>query len=158
MTPCEFVENYTLKEEKRDRDYYYIYCMRHYLQCCRNVNNYIKNKKSNEDDYKKQIALEKWELQRQKMQLQIEREKQRLDIQAQKSNLKVQKEAAQYSKKHNTAHITHTYDTEALMKVISILCKIMFGFMFAPFLIIALFCGGFVGGACGGSRGKKSWF
>jgi len=77
MTPSEFVENYTLKEEKRDRDYYYIYCMRHYLQCCRNVNNYIRNKKSNEDDYKKQIALEKWELQRQKLQLQIEKEKQK---------------------------------------------------------------------------------
>lgn len=65
-TTSEFVENYILKDEQIDADYYYIYCMRHYLQCCRNVQNYIKYSNT-----------QKLELQRQKLQLQIEKEKQK---------------------------------------------------------------------------------
>lgn len=76
-TASEFVENYVLKDERIDADYYYIYCMRHYLQCCRNVQNYIKYSNTQKDDTKTQLAMQKLELQRQKLQLQIEKEKQK---------------------------------------------------------------------------------
>ena len=53
--PAQFVENYKTQDEQVDEDYYYIYCMRHYLSACRNVENYIKMQAGKEKVTREQI-------------------------------------------------------------------------------------------------------
>lgn len=134
-TPEEFVNNYTLQDERIDNDYYYIFCMRHYLQCCRNVEKYLKNKEK-QDDYKKQIALEKWELQRQKMQLQIERERQKIDAKQQKEAAKIRTQKAIQTQKA----------TATTCIILLTLFKIFMCIAIAPVFIVGHLIIGFLGG------------
>lgn len=74
----DYVNNYQTKENRIDEDYYYLFCMKNYLKCCRNVEALMK--KSNEltnNDYKKQIAIEKWDLQKQIMQQKLNEKSQK---------------------------------------------------------------------------------
>ena len=134
-TASKFVENYILKDERIDTDYYYIYCMRHYLQCCRNVQNYIKYSNTQKDDTKTQLAMQKLELQRQKLQLQIEKEKQKIEVQTQKANLKQQKEAEKI--KQRQAQQTQQA-INLVIEFVTIFIKIMMFFMFLPFIIFGI--------------------
>lgn len=134
-TPEEFVENYVLEDERIDNDYYYIYCMRHYLQCCRNVEKYLKNKEK-QDDYKKQIAFEKWELQRQKIQLQIEKEKQKNNAKQQKEAEKIKAQKAIQAQKA----------TATTCIILLTLFKIFMCIAIAPVFIVGHLFIGFLGG------------
>lgn len=133
-TPEEFVNNYTLQDERIDSEYYYIYCMRHYLQCCRNVEKYLKNKEE-QGNYKKQIAIEKWQLQRKKMQLQIERERQKI-------NTKQQKEAAKIEQQKAARRQRIMQNTEC---AISSIVKVMLYIAIAPIFTISFIFTGFLG-------------
>lgn len=96
------------------------------------------SKKQQEDfasDYKKQIALEKWQLQRQKMQLQIAREKQKLSQKQQELSQKQQKisqKQQQEAEQHQNEKMT------ILLTIVKILI--------APIWICALLLVGFVNG------------
>lgn len=131
--PADFVENYQTNEEKIDEEYVYIYCMRHYLTCCRNIENYVKNeKKSNEnqDEYKKQIALEKWEIQRQKELLKMKVLEQKIAQNEQKFNMN-------RSKQPQTRQQNRSGDAT----------KIILYLIIAPFLLFGLVIYGFISAA-----------
>ena len=134
----DYVDNYITRENRIDKDYYYIYCMRHYLQCCRNLQNYenYKNKmQQSENNYKEKIAIEKWELQRQKLQLQIEREKQKIEVQTQKVNLKQQKEAERI-KQRQAEQAQQAINI--FLKICIISCKVMLYLTLLPFVVFGI--------------------
>lgn len=145
----EFKKRFESNYKKEVQQHMLLY----YYSICSQAERIAKKQQEDTNDYKQQIALEKWELQRQKMQLQIEREKQKLDIQAQKSNLKQQKEAERI-RQQQVQQTKQNIDTA--FKVLAICCKVMLYMTLAPFLILALCCGGFLSGASG--KGKKRWF
>lgn len=145
----EYKKRFETKYKKEVQQHILLY----YYNVCSQAERIAKKQQEDINDYKQQIALEKWELQHQKMQLQIEREKQKLDIQVQKNNLKQQKEAERI-RQQQAQQTKQNIDTA--FKVLAICCKVMLYMTFAPFLILALCCGGFLGGASG--KGKKGWF
>lgn len=106
------------------------YLTLNYYTTCSNAERIAKKQNEGVDDYKKQIALEKWELQRQKIQLQIEREKQ-------KNTYKSQKEAERIKQSATTA---------AVGDVITIIFKICLYLVLAPFYILGFLLIGFFGG------------
>lgn len=138
----DYVDNYQTKEDRIDEDYYYLFCMKNYLKSCRNVENLIKksNELTNKDDYKKQIAIEKWDLQKQLMQ-------QKLSEKAQKET---QKEAeAQRMEQLRRQQIRQQQINNILAivgKILVFTMKATIYMILAPFFVIALFFGGFVGG------------
>jgi len=138
----EYRKRFETKYKKEVQQYILLY----YYSVCAQAERIAKKQQEDINSCKQQIALEKWELQRQKMQLQIEREKQ-------KSNLKQQKEAERI-KQQQAQQTKQNIDTA--FKVLAICCKVMLYMTLAPFLILALCCGGFLGGASG--KGKKGWF
>lgn len=138
----DYVNSYQLKDERIDEDYYYLFCMKNYLKCCRNVENFIKksNELTSKDDYKKQIALEKWELQKQIMEQKLqdtnnkEAEKQRQEAFRMRQIKQQQRQAA-----INTA-------IEIIGKMLVFTAKATIYIIVLPLKIAALFLGGFVGG------------
>lgn len=112
-----------------NKDYTRQYVNKRYYTLARQVEQ-IKKKQNDNDDYKKQIAIEHWNLQRQKMQLQIEREKQ-------KNTYKSQKEAER---------LKQSATTSAVGDVITIILKICLYLALAPFYILGFLLIGFFGG------------
>ena len=117
-----------------NKDYTRQYVNKRYYTIARQVEQ-VKKKQSNSDDYKKQIALEKWQLQRQKMQLQIERERQKI-------NTKQQKEAAKIEQQKAARQQRIMRNTEC---VISSVIKAMLYIAIAPILVISFIFTGFLG-------------
>lgn len=117
-----------------NKDYTRQYVNKRYYTIARQVEQ-VKKKQNDSDDYKKQIALEKWELQRQKMQLQIERERQKIDT-------KQQKEAAKIEQQKAARRQRAMQNTEC---VISSIVKAMLYIAIAPLLIIGFIFTGFLG-------------
>lgn len=95
-----------------------------------------KKQNANKDDYKKQIALEKWNLQKQIMQ--------------QKLNEKNQKEAKQERiEQLRRQQIRQQQFNDILRivgKILVFTCKATLYMLLAPIFVIALFGGGFLGG------------
>lgn len=95
-----------------------------------------KKQNTNKDDYKKQIAIEKWNLQKQIMQ--------------QKLNEKTQKEAEQERiEQLRRQQIRQQQFNDILRiagKILVFTCKATFYMLLAPIFVIALFGGGFMGG------------
>ena len=138
----DYVDNYQLKDERVDEDYYYLFCMKNYLKCCRNVENFIKksNELSNKDDYKKQIALEKWDLQKQIMQQKIqEKDKKEAEKIAQLKAIKKQQVFRTIIEISKILIAIIIKFTVLSFKLAMLMIKL-------PLSIIALFTGGFVGG------------
>lgn len=127
----EYKKRFETKYKKEVQQHILLY----YYTVCSQAERIAKKQQEDTNDYKQQIALEKWELQRQKMQLQIEREKQKLDIQAQKSNLKQQKEAEKI--KQRQAQQTQQA-INLVIEFVTIFIKIMMFFMFLPFIIFGI--------------------
>lgn len=63
--PAKFVEDYKTEDERIDEDYYQIFCVRHYLSCCRNVENYLKNRTNEKTSEQEYIRLEILEIKKQ---------------------------------------------------------------------------------------------
>lgn len=95
-----------------------------------------KKQNANKDDYKKQIAIEKWNLQKQIMQ--------------QKLNEKAQKEAEQERieqlRKQQIRQQQFNDILRIVGKILVFTCKATFYMLLAPIFVIALFGGGFLGG------------
>ena len=121
-----------------NKDFTRQYINKRYYIIARQVEQ-VKKKQSDNDDYKKHIALERWELQREKMKLQIEREKQKNNIKQQKATAKIQ------SKKTSCNYSSISSGINAIL----IICKIMLYIAIAPIIIIAFLLSGFFGGAMG---------
>lgn len=138
----DYVNNYQPKDERIDEDYYYLFCMKNYLKCCRNVENLIKksNELTNKEDYKKQIAIEKWQMQKQVMQ-------QKLNEKAQKEAEKQRIEAyrQQQLRQQQIHDITET-TLKVIGKILVFTMKATLYMILAPLAIIGLFFGGFAGG------------
>lgn len=118
-----------------NKDYTRQYVNKRYYTIARQVEQ-VKKKQSDNNDYKKRIAIEKWELQRQKIQLQIERERQKIDT-------KQQKEAAKIEQQKAARRQRAMQNTEC---VISSIIKAMLYITIAPLLVIGFIFTGFLGG------------
>ena len=117
-----------------NKDYTRQYVNKRYYTIARQVEQ-VKKKQSDNDDYKKRIAIEKWELQRQKIQLQIERERQKIDTKQQKEAAKIeQQKAAKRQRAMQNAECA-----------ISSIVKAMLYIAIAPILIISFIFTGFLG-------------
>ena len=116
-------------------DYTRQYLLKKYYTIARQVEQ-IKKKQGVNDDYKKQIALEKWDLQKQIMQ-------QKISEKAQKEAERQQIIAAQ--KKQATQELIGSLLSIA-GKVFVFTCKATLYMLLAPLFIIACFGGGFLGG------------
>lgn len=134
----DYVNNYQPKDERIDEDYYYLFCMKNYLKCCRNVENLIKksNELTNKDDYKKQIALEKWDLQKQIMQQKI----------SEKSQKELRQQQIEAERKRQARQELIGSSLSIAGKVFVFTCKATLYMLLAPLFIIACFGGGFMGG------------
>lgn len=130
------------KNYKKDLQHFLIL---NYYAICGTAEKIAKKQTEDVEDYKKQIALERWNLQRQKMQLQIEREKQKNTYKSQKEAERIYKiQTAQRQKiVNNTAKISN----DLIVTVI----KIFLGITFAPLLIMGFLLIGFLNGM-GGRR------
>ena len=117
-----------------NKDYTRQYVNKRYYTIARQVEQ-VKKKQNDSDDYKKRIAIEKWELQRQKMQLQIERERQKIDT-------KQQKEAAKIEQQKAARQQRIMQNTEC---AISSIVKVMLYIAIAPIFIISFIFTGFFG-------------
>jgi hypothetical protein len=91
------------------------YLNKKYYTIARQVEQVEKKQNTNKDDYKKQIALEKWEIEKQLMQ--------------QKLNEKNQKEAEKYQQDQE---ILKKQRFDGILKLITILCCVLF----APFILV----------------------
>lgn len=117
-----------------NKDYTRQYVNKRYYTIARQVEQ-VKKKQSDNDDYKKRIAIEKWQLQRQKMQLQIERERQKIDTKQQKEAAKIEQQKA--AKRQRVMRNTEC--------VISSFIKVMLYIAIAPIFIISFIFSGFLG-------------
>lgn len=117
-----------------NKDYTRQYVNKRYYTIARQVEQ-VKKKQNDNDDYRKRIALEKWELQRQKIQLQIERERQKI-------NTKQQKEAAKIEQQKAAKRQRIMRNTEC---AISSFIKVMLYIAIAPLFIISFIFTGFLG-------------
>jgi hypothetical protein len=118
-----------------NKDYTRQYVNKRYYTIARQVEQ-VKKKQSDNNDYKKRIALEKWELQRQKIQLQIERERQKIDTKQQKEAAKIEQQKA--AKRQRIMRNTEY--------TISSIVKVMLYIAIAPIFIISFIFTGFLGG------------
>ena len=134
----DYVNNYQPKDERIDEDYYYLFCMKSYLKCCRNVESLIKksNELTNKDDYKKQIALEKWNLQKQIMQQKI----------SEKAQKEAEKEQIEQARRQQARRQLINDLLQIGGKIFVFTCKATLYMLLAPLFIIACFGGGFLGG------------
>lgn len=136
--PVEFVENYRTQDDRPDEEYCYIFCMRHYLQSCRNVEKYLKNGQSKNDvhtsDYRERIAIEKWNLQRQKEQLKIKQLEQKIAQNEQKYNMR-------QAPKQPVKTICKTSGSGGEI------AKVLLYLMFAPIAIFGFIIYGFISAA-----------
>ena len=118
-----------------NKDYTRQYVNKRYYTIARQVEQ-VKKKQSDNDDYKKRIAIEKWELQRQKMQLQIERERQKNNTKQQKEAVKIQQQKA----------IQRQQVMQVIGKILLTFIKITLYISIAPLFIIGFLFIGFLGG------------
>lgn len=130
------------KNYKKDLQHFLIL---NYYTICGTAEKIAKKQVEDVEDYKKQIAIERWNLQRQKMQLQIEGEKQKNTYKSQKEAERIYKiQTAQRQKiVNNTAKISNN--------LIVTVIKIFLGITFAPLLIMGFLLIGFLNGM-GGRR------
>lgn len=117
-----------------NKDYTRQYVNKRYYTIARQVEQ-VKKKQSDNDDYKKRIAIQKWQLQRQKMQLQIEKERQKIDTKQQKESAKIQQQKA--AKRQRAMQNTEC--------AISSFIKVMLYITIAPIFIISFIFSGFLG-------------
>lgn len=119
-----------------DKDYTRQYLNKKYYTIARQVEQILKKKNANKDDYKKQIAIEKWHMQKQLMQ--------------QKVNEKSQKEAELLlrAKEQNRQALKDLISTifDVGFKILVVMVKITFYIVLIPVKLGLAFLGGFVGG------------
>ncbi len=117
-------------------DYTIQYLNKKYYTIARQVEQVEKKQNANKDEYKKQIALEKWNLQKQIMQ--------------QKINEKSQKEAEQEQMEQLRKQQIRQQQINDILrivgKVLVFTCKATLYMLLTPLFVIALFGGGFLGG------------
>lgn len=121
-------------------DYTIQYLNKKYYTIARQVEQVEKKQNANKDDYKKQIALEKWELQKQIM-------KQKLQDTNNKEVEKQRQEAfrmRQIKQQQRQAAISTAI--EIIGKTLVFTAKATIYIIVLPLKIVALFLGGFVGG------------
>ena len=116
-------------------DYTRQYLLKKYYTIARQVEQ-IKKKQGVNDDYKKQIALEKWDLQKQIMQQKISEKTQK--------ELKQQQIEAERKRQASQELIGSLLSIAG--KVFVFTCKATLYMLLAPLFIIACFGGGFLGG------------
>lgn len=116
------------------------YLNKKYYTIARQVEQVEKKQNTNKDDYKKQIALEKWEIEKQLMQQKLNEKAQKeaeklLQLRIQQKQLKIQA-------------ITSCLSTifNIIMKILTITLKLSMHVVLLPLQIIALFMGGFLSG------------
>lgn len=130
----DYVNNYQLQEDKIDEDYYYLFCMKNYLKCCRNVENLIKksNELTSKNDWRRDLAIQKFEYQKQK--------------DDEKSQLELQKIEA--LKKQQRQQILNTFFRIGL-KILKWVSIIIIIFTLAPIVFGGLFLFGMIKGLAG---------
>lgn len=116
-------------------DYTRQYLLKRYYIIARQVEQ-IKKKQGVNDDYKKQIALEKWDLQKQIMQQKI----------SEKSQKEAEKERIEQLRKRQARQELIGSLLSIAGKVFVFTCKATLYMLLAPLFIIACFGGGFLGG------------
>ena len=116
-------------------DYTRQYLLKRYYTMARQVEQ-IKKKQGVNDDYKKQIALEKWDLQKQIMQQKI----------SEKSQKEAEKERMEQLRKRQARQELIGSLLSIAGKVFVFTCKATVYMILAPLFIIACFGGGFLGG------------
>ena len=141
--PKQFVENYKTQDERIDENYYYLYCMRHYLTACRNVEHYIKKQESSNiknDTIKNQ---EQEQLRTEILRLKKQQEEEKLrKLRTEKPVNRVTSKPVQRIKVINRSSRRYT-GSNAAGEII----KVMMYLMFAPLAIMGLMLFGFLNAA-----------
>lgn len=116
-------------------DYTRQYLLKRYYTIARQVEQ-IKKKQGVNDDYKKQIALEKWDLQKQIMQQKI----------SEKSQKEAEQERIDQARRQQARRQLINDLLQIGGKIFVFTCKATLYMILAPLFIIACFGGGFLGG------------
>lgn len=116
------------------------YLNKKYYTIARQVEQVEKKQNANKDNYKKQIAIEKWELQKQLIQ-------QKLSEKAQKETQKeAEKQRMEQLRRQQIRQQQINNILAIVGKILVFTMKAAIYMILAPFFVIALFFGGFVGG------------
>ena len=137
--PIKFVENYKTQDEQVDENYYYLYCMRHYLTACRNVEHYIKKQEAGKAKIETPKNTEKDSLQLEILRIKKQQEEEKL------RKLRTIKPA--YKPASKPIQHVQVINRGAGSAMAGELVKVILFLMFAPVFVMGIVLFGFLSAA-----------